>query len=746
MPMFILDTLEILLNRMRNITRAIVGAVSIVIVLLIFSIGISNADVQVNVSVEDISRWSLPKTAKARLGKGGINVLAFSPDGTQLAVGSNIGVWLYDVATGKEITMFSGMCQSVAFSPDGHYLANGGGWFREHVPQVWEIATRQEVSRWEHLYAGRKLQFSSDGRTLISLDGRGSAINKLDVETGTRSGVTAIEGRSRDQLRRQSGPESYALTDDKIAVGSTDGTITLWDATTGEKQLTLTDVGAQIPLVDDENLRLRDGRIRLPADRTRRVLVLAFSADSTRLASGGNDSVVRLWGTADTEMPIVLQKHTGWINALAFSRDGRMLASGSTDKMVHLWDATTGERLATFSGHLSVITALVFSPDGQTLASGSVGGTVRFWNTETAEALSLRITGHTESVKAVSFLEGGSTLASVAFGGIITLWDAKTLERTDIRTPGQSGILSAAAFSPDGAQLANVVVRGEMHFDPSSGVSLTTSGAGGQMVLMDTRTGRELAIFKGIKSGRPSRKRMVFSPDGETVALGGSRGISVWDTSVMDRNVFLDILLTESVAINEKGNGRLPQAPMPPFHDQVTALIFTPDGKKLVGGTIQGKVRMWDAKTGIALASLLEGKDPNPRRGEGDNFSVSYLDGISALAYSGDSDLLAVGSYQRTRLLGRHKQIRLKEIPRGSDALVFSPDRTVLVRAYGFGSIDLWDLTTGTKLITLNGHTAQVDTLIFSPDGKTLVSAGRDGTILLWDWDTAREGSERAVD
>ncbi|MYB00940.1 sigma-70 family RNA polymerase sigma factor, partial [Candidatus Poribacteria bacterium] len=53
--------------------------------------------------VDDYTKWQLPKDAKARFGKGGINTLQFSPDGTQIAVGSNIGVWLYDVETGKEI-------------------------------------------------------------------------------------------------------------------------------------------------------------------------------------------------------------------------------------------------------------------------------------------------------------------------------------------------------------------------------------------------------------------------------------------------------------------------------------------------------------------------------------------------------------------------------------------------------------------------------------------------------------------
>ena len=99
------------------------------------------------------------KRRKARLGKGGINALAFSPDGTQFAVGSNIGVWLYDVATGKEIAMFSGMCQSVAFSPDGRYLASGGGGFREPL-KVWELATHQVVSSVNAPDTGAQLRFS----------------------------------------------------------------------------------------------------------------------------------------------------------------------------------------------------------------------------------------------------------------------------------------------------------------------------------------------------------------------------------------------------------------------------------------------------------------------------------------------------------------------------------------------------------------------------------------------------------
>ncbi|MDE0682892.1 MAG: hypothetical protein OXI63_08265 [Candidatus Poribacteria bacterium] len=695
---------------------------------------------------ENYTKWQLPKAAKARFGKGGINAIQFSPDGTQIAVGSNIGLWLYDVQTAKEISMFPGMCQSIAFSPDGRFIASGGskytggGRFRVKELQLWEITTNHRVPLTDDFPHASALRFSEDGKTLLSLGNWGDSIGRLDVETG-QGNVKNIKERSWEVIKHRSTPEPYALTHDKFAVGGENGKIELWDTTTGKKLSTLSGHGGLLPPIEDRLAIQEDNHDQpffLP-DEGVHVLILEFSPDGTRLASGSKDKTVRLWDTATNNELAILRKHTGWTNVLAFSPDGKMLASGSTDKTILLWDTATAELIMKLTGHLNSIAALTFSPDGSTLASGSSDGTTRFWNTETGDLLPLHIIGHTQWVKAGSFFKDSSMLASVAFNGVITLWDMKTSQKTGLQTSGSRDLLSTLAFSPDGTKLASLgVKKGSICFEVGSGTEISTYESDPLIRLTDVSTGGELANLTNINLGA---KGMVFSPDGKTVAFGGSGKIHLWNT---ETGSSLNISPLDGNVIHKKPNQtegeralEFPQGMM--FHNmvEISALGFSPDGKKLVSGTMGGRVQVWDAETGTELAPFFAGQDDAVKTEPG-KISATYHDAITAVAFSPNGTLLAVGSYKRIRVLGSHKKTRLKEVVlRGVETLVFSPDSTVLLAGLRTGAINLWNLTTGNKLTTLDGHAGPVGTLVFSPDGKTLVSTGQDGIILLWDWDEA---------
>ena len=695
---------------------------------------------------EDYSQWHLPKEAKARFGKGGINALQFSPDGTQIAVGSNIGVWLYDVETGKEITMFPGICQSLAFSPDGRFIASSGDKFGFHGGglQLWETATDQKVALIDGPPSASTLHFSEDGKTLLSLGNWGELISQLNVET-KQGHVKNINDRSFGKIPSRHSPEPYALTDDKFAVGGQNGKIELWDTMTGKKLSTLSGhthgMQGRLPLVAHEDPPPPgENQVRFVDGNPFNVLALAFSPDGTRLASGGKDKTVRLWDTATNKELATLRKHTGWTNVLAFSPDGKMLASGSPDKTVQLWDTATGVHLATLTEHINSIVALTFSPDGRTLASGSMDGTIRFWNTETGDLLPLNIMEHTEWVKAVSFFKNNSTLASVAFNGVITFWDLKTSQKTGVQTIESWDFLMASAFSPDGAKLVSTGAKSVQFLNIGPGKVAATWEPDRLVRLTEARTGRELATLTKSVGGINQKGGMTFSPDGKTVAFHGLGEIHVWHTEKGD---ILTITLIESLSDamdHFLSDAMIQEHVMTRVLDEVSVLMFSPDGKKLVSGTMGGKVQMWDAETGTELAPFLAGQDLPENLLD----SVALKDPITALAFSSNGALLAVGSEQKIRLLGNSKQARLKEVPRGTQSLAFSPDDAVLVAGLRNGGIELSDMTTGEKITTLNGHTQTVETLVFSPDGKTLVSTGQDGTILVWDWEETLKSSPEA--
>ena len=176
----------------------------------------------------------------------------------------------------------------------------------------------------------------------------------------------------------------------RIASGSDDQTIRLWDAKTGAA------VG--------EPLRGHTGL----------VLSVAFSPDGARIASGSGDETIRLWD-AKTGAAIgkPLQGHADWVNSIAFSPDGARIASGSRDETIRLWDAKTGAAIGEpLRGHtewVESVESVAFSPDGARIASGSDDKTVRLWNAKIGAAIGQPFHDHTRSVQHAVFSDATSS-------------------------------------------------------------------------------------------------------------------------------------------------------------------------------------------------------------------------------------------------------------------------------------------------------------------------------------------------
>ncbi|VXD21843.1 Serine/threonine protein kinase with WD40 repeats [Planktothrix serta PCC 8927] len=228
------------------------------------------------------------------------------------------------------------------------------------------------------------------------------------------------------------------------------------------------------------------------------VYSVAFSPDSKILASGSQDKTIKLWEVGTGQLITTLTT-TNWVLSVKFSPDGKILAAGIGDSTIKLFDMTTGKQVATFTGHLAPVTSVAFSPDGNTLASGSKDGNVKLWEVSTGK-LQANLTGSRE-VNSIAFSPDGKILASGGSGSTIQIWDVAT-GKILASLPNQKQIFDIA-FSPDGTTLAAASLPG--------GIKLWN-----------------LATQKGIAEFSANSSFISFSPDGKLVAAGEMEKINVW--------------------------------------------------------------------------------------------------------------------------------------------------------------------------------------------------------------------------
>ncbi|MFB2897811.1 NACHT and WD repeat domain-containing protein [Aerosakkonemataceae cyanobacterium BLCC-F50] len=156
---------------------------------------------------------------------------------------------------------------------------------------------------------------------------------------------------------------------------------------------------------------------------------------------------------------------------------------------------------------------------------------------------------------------------------------------------------------------------------------------------------------------------------------------------------------------------------------QVISVAFSPDGKRIVSGSGDSTVRLWDATTGKPIGSPLK----------------AHESGVFSVAFSPDGKQIVSGSYDKTVRLwdattGKPIGSPLTGHDSGVSSVAFSPDGKQIVSGSLDSTVRLWDATTGKPIGSpLTGHDSGVNSVAFSPDGKQIVSSSLDSTVRLWD-------------
>ncbi|MDB5078156.1 MAG: hypothetical protein JWP00_80 [Chloroflexi bacterium] len=577
--------------------------------------------------------------------------VAFSPDGQFLAAGGINGeVRFWRLTDGQQVLTLAGHTDwvgSVAYSPDGKLFVSAS---HDRTIKFWDVHTgrciRTIVAHEDMIWS---VAFSPDGKLLASA-GKDHRAKLWEVSSGLC--LQTLVGHTNWVNSVAFSPDGKLL-----ASGSNDQSVRVWDVAGGQCLRTLeTDLDMFWSVAFSPDSRMLAACGNRPAitlwdvnsGRELKVLVtqesvvhsIAFNPDGTSLVSGSKDGTMHLWDLRSGTVFKAWQGHNSWVRSVAFSPDGRFLASCGEEQTVKLWEVqtTTGECYRTLQGYSHRIGAVTFSPDGGLLASGGDEQFIRLWKLEDGPAgeeayrCIKTVPWPTSFILSLLFSPDGQWLVGGSYDWTVNIWKASSGEK--LRTlRGEGGLTWGVAFSPDSRYLA-------------------TSDYTNTIKLWEVSTGEPYKVLGGHKEQVWS---VAFSPDGQLLASASDdQTIRLWEVSS-----------GKCLAILEGHTGL------------VWKVAFSPDGKRLASGSDDRTVRLWDIETGACL-----------------NVLAGHTERLRALAYSPDGRFIASGSYDQTARV--------------------------------------WDAETGECLAHLLGHREVVRSLAFKPDSQTLVTGSEDGTIRLW--------------
>ena len=508
-------------------------------------------------TAQDNPQIGLPEGAIARIGKGSLGEVHFSPDGSQLAISTSIGIWFHDPQTGKALELLQRpnirYPFPFAFSPDGNRIGigvrakrrNASGSSRYSV-EVWNANTGEaKEMRLGHLHRVKSIAFSPDGNYIASVGGFSNTARLWNTQTGKSISIRRMHPKGFNLVvSALDGPIFATVGDDNAAY--------LWDGKTGNHKITLTGHRKQVSCV-------------------------AYSPDSKTIATGSSDRTIRLWDATTGTHQTTLASTVRGMRYLVYSPDGDTIVCGGRNGSVQLWDTQTLKLKSTLIGHTARVKSIAYAPDGNTIATASSDGTVRLWDAATGQS-KVTLTGYMR-INAAVYAPDGKTIVTGNQDGAVHFWDVSTGKLKNTFMGDKDGIIFDITYSPDGKTIAVV------------------SSYNDRVLLRDAKTGKHKAtlahvglidtIFLILQNREYDVNSIAYSPDGKTIVTGGDyytveKGtVYLWDarTGKRKRVIF-------------KGPGA------------VYTVVFSKDGKRIIAtGDWKDKRRVWHAETGQELTA-----------------------------------------------------------------------------------------------------------------------------------------------
>jgi WD40 repeat protein len=458
-----------------------------------------------------------------------------------------------------------------------------------------------------------------------------------------------------------------------VTTSSGDGTIRLWNTTTGVEvgklqtranSLAFSPDGDRVAtweVMDKEETKIWEtagGKLlaTFPQDHEQRSysINLCFSRDGKQLAVTDGHWLTLLDPAAGKQLA---RWPARWLWSLDFAPDGKTLAACAQSAIV-LIDLTTGKRLHRRDAHDTPPYPVV-SPDGKVIATTATEPTIRLWDADTGRLLHL-LEGHEESAGSVVFSSDGKRLASSGYDGTIRLWERSIgkevgkLVLDKAWKPGQQSHTNAGHLRLDNSRLSalvnqfgptsshelitwdistlkeirRTVFQGFDEFEISQDGRLIVGRKSDGRAVLDAESGLQLHWFPGTWSV------LGFSPDNRFLALASyGPGIPPW----IGRRPDQEAAQQEAISVRELATGK--EVLRIPF-ERYVRVVWSPDCRVLVGAD-GDKIRFWDAVTGTELRQIKRPPDFSGRLEYGFVNGMAFMPNGRALATGlGDSTII----------------------------------------------------------------------------------------------------------